>query len=207
MKFLQRLSTTLFICCLLLGCVTIEENYTFKYDGSGNLEYVIDMTELGEMLKGFESSDGDVQKDQKTNIDSMAQVISSMKGIKKVKTIEKEWIQKISFDFEDIDALNNALTVVSQKGSQWTKNGKAFTRTQTWVDPMPESDSEEGMNADDILEKMEYVVTVKTKKPVKLLKSESQLEIYQEKKKITVKSNTKEIKDNPNILTFSFKIK
>ncbi len=35
---------------LLVGCITIEENYTFKKDGSGSMEYVVDLSSFAELM-------------------------------------------------------------------------------------------------------------------------------------------------------------
>ncbi|MBK9535574.1 MAG: hypothetical protein IPO10_10485 [Flavobacteriales bacterium] len=48
----MRLSLRPLLAVILLmfftGCLTIEENYVFKKDGSGTMEYVVDLSEMGE---------------------------------------------------------------------------------------------------------------------------------------------------------------
>ena len=51
------------------GCITIEENYTFKKDGSGTMEYVLDMSEMGELIKSLEGAAG--EKDGKGSMGDM----------------------------------------------------------------------------------------------------------------------------------------
>ncbi|MBL7980739.1 MAG: hypothetical protein JNL52_02910 [Flavobacteriales bacterium] len=100
----------------LTGCLTIEENYNFKKNGSGTMEYVVDMSELGEMLKSFEalSEDKDKPKDDLGMLDlkDNLQKLSSLPGISKVKLKKEEWVQRISFKFNDLNALNSALNVL-----------------------------------------------------------------------------------------------
>jgi hypothetical protein len=100
----------------LTGCLTIEEHYTFKKNGSGTMEYVVDMSELGEMLKSFDALTEDKDKpkedlgmlDLKENLEKL----SSIPGISKVKLKKEEWVQRISFRFNDLSALNSALNVL-----------------------------------------------------------------------------------------------
>lgn len=54
---------------LLSGCLTIEEHYTFKKDGSGTMEYVMDMSEIGSMMDALGSSDqGEGGGDRKSTV-------------------------------------------------------------------------------------------------------------------------------------------
>lgn len=101
------------------GCITIEENYTFKKNGSGTMEYVVDMSQIGEMLKAFEDmGDGKGKEDKDAGLNQldMKEQVSALKnvpGIKKVKVNAKdEYVQKVSFAFADVNALNAALNVL-----------------------------------------------------------------------------------------------
>ena len=103
---------------LLSGCLTIEENYTFKKDGSGTLEYVVDMSAMMEMMKGFEAmADKKDKKDEGPGNMDMAEDMVKLKqipGIKKVK-VKKEkdgYVQRLSFRFADLAALNKALNTL-----------------------------------------------------------------------------------------------
>ncbi len=59
-RVLQKaLSWALLLFVLLMqGCLTIEENYTFKKDGSGTMEYVVDMSEMADLMKGLPGANG-----------------------------------------------------------------------------------------------------------------------------------------------------
>lgn len=104
------------------GCITIEENYTFKKDGSGTMTYVVDLTELGDMLKTM--GDMGVGKDEKDgemgamDLGGGKGALEKIGGITKVKLdTKKKWIQKLSFRFEDVNALNLALNVLMPDSS------------------------------------------------------------------------------------------
>ncbi|MBS1582439.1 MAG: hypothetical protein JST66_09595 [Bacteroidetes bacterium] len=104
---------------LATGCLTIEENYTFKKDGSGTMEYVVDLSAFSELMKSMEKmGDGKGGSDKEgfkalEMGDQVAQ-LKGLPGIKKVK-LKKEkddYVQRISFAFKDLTALNAALNVL-----------------------------------------------------------------------------------------------
>ncbi|TXI82438.1 MAG: hypothetical protein E6Q44_01990 [Flavobacteriales bacterium] len=118
------------------GCITIEENYTFKKNGSGTMEYVVDMSQIGEMLKAFEDmGDGKGKEDKDAGLNQldMKEQVSALKnvpGIKKVKLNNKDkYVQRVSFAFADLNALNAALNVLMEDSTdtqhtffQWEGN-------------------------------------------------------------------------------------
>jgi hypothetical protein len=130
----------LLIAVGLTGCLTIEENYTFKKDGSGTLEYVIDASELFKLMEGLpgkEKTDDDSGKSDMELQDKLAG-LRATKGISKVKLKEekKGAIQRVRFKFEDIAALNRALDVlmpdstgVQHERFKW--EGGTLVRTNT----------------------------------------------------------------------------
>lgn len=113
-----RLLAPLALLALITGCLTIEENYTFKKNGSGTMEYVVDLGALGELMKSMkEMGDKDAKKDGGMDELDLADEVDKLKsvpGIKKVKMKQEKdgFVQRISFSFKDIDALNGALNVL-----------------------------------------------------------------------------------------------
>lgn len=110
---LWRRGLVLLLPVLFVSCLTIEENYRFKKDGSGELEYVVDMSALGELLKSLEAL-GDGKKEQSAegpmDLKSDMDRLKKIPGISKVKLNTKEkYVQKLSFRFKDLSALNAAL--------------------------------------------------------------------------------------------------
>ncbi|MCW5897682.1 MAG: hypothetical protein KIT10_00300 [Flavobacteriales bacterium] len=114
-----RHSIALLGTVLLAGCLTIEEHYTFKKDGSGSMTYVVDMSGLGEMMNSFGDMGGTPQDDMGT-MDLSAEVgrLKTVPGVSKVKLdAKKKWVQKISFNFKDVTALNAALNELLKDSS------------------------------------------------------------------------------------------
>jgi hypothetical protein len=97
------------------SCLTIEENYTFKKDGSGSMEYIVDLSEMADLMKGLPGGsegkdDGATGMDLKDNLTKL----KALPGIRKVK-LKKEkdgFVQRLSFRFTDVTALNRALNTL-----------------------------------------------------------------------------------------------
>lgn len=170
---------------LFTGCLTIEENYVFKKDGSGALEYVVDLSEMGELMKSFEDADKDNKESGMGEFGTMdmsdeVAKLKTIPGIMKVKVNDKkEWVQRVSFSFKDLTALNAALNVLmpdSTGGSteffKWegdelvrTNNAHAYELGKGMADTASE-DEGEGEDGSDLdmsamLETMKYKYSFK----------------------------------------------
>lgn len=106
--------TLLALLLVLQGCLTIEENYSFKKDGSGSMEYVVDLSEMADLMKGLPGGKGKDDGIGKMDMFDDVERIKQVPGVKKVKLKkEKEgFIQRLSFQFKDLAALNGALNVL-----------------------------------------------------------------------------------------------
>ncbi len=176
---------TLFIG--LTGCITIEEQYAFKKNGSGTMTYVLDMSEMGEMMKSF--NDGKEKEDDGTgdmNITGHADALKTISGISKVKLDTKtKWVQKLSFTFADIGALNRALNTLMPDSARpdheffkW-ENGTLVRRTNNFVHNMSsamaseaateedgEVGEESGFDMSSMLGMMKYKYSFKFQQPI-----------------------------------------
>lgn len=99
------------------GCLTIEENYTFKKNGSGTMEYVVDMSAMAEMMKSMDTGDKkekDMGSPAAMGMEEQSKELKKLAGIKRVKLKQEDdgYLQRISFSFKDLDALNRALNVL-----------------------------------------------------------------------------------------------
>lgn len=172
---------------LLTGCLTIEEHYTFKKNGSGRMEYVVDLSEMGTLMEGFSTGLSEDGKDQGFGTMEMGPQVEALKvlpGISKVKLdTKKKWIQKISFAFKDVTALNSALNVLMRDSTgatheffQWegnslvrTNNRHAFELGSGLAKGEGEDetgDGEEGLDMGAMLETMKYKYSFKFASPV-----------------------------------------
>lgn len=130
------------------GCISIEENYTFKKNGSGTMEYVVDMSATKGLMDALDTGGEKTKKKKKEKNDSQiltgsearVKQLKQLEGIKKVKLKEEKDgdVERISFAFKDLDALNRALNVlmadstgVQQTFFRWEGNTLVRTNNQS----------------------------------------------------------------------------
>ncbi len=152
------------------GCITIEEHYTFKKNGSGTMEYVMDMSAMQGMMDALDTG-GEKAKKEKTDgpitgTEERIKQLKELEGVKRVKLKEEEdgYVQRISFAFKDLDALNRALNVlmadssgVQQAFFRW--EGNTLVRTNNQYAEKMGSDMTGGTDSTDLtsmLESMKY---------------------------------------------------
>ena len=167
---------------LLCGCLTIEENYTFKKNGSGTMEYVVDMSAMQDIMKSMDQ--GKADKDKQSDLNSPTAMgmeerqtqLKAIAGIKSVK-LKKEkdgYIQRMSFSFKDLASLNKALNVLmpDSSGVQHTFfhwEGNTLVRTNN--EHAEEMAADAGTDSDTtdlsaVLQSMHYKYSFKFKQPV-----------------------------------------
>lgn len=179
-----RTKAMLLLASLLLftGCITIEEQYTFRKNGSGSMTYVVDMSELGSMMESFSESGEAGSGMADVGAMDMSREVEALKvipGVGKVKLDgRKKWVQRISFDFKDVDALNAALNELMRDSSgvrqeffRW--EGTTLVRTNNrhayelgaglarGQDDGEEDEEEEALDMSMMLESMKYKYSFK----------------------------------------------
>ncbi len=105
--------------CMLTGCIVVEENYTFKKNGSGSMVYVMDMHEMMEQMgslmdmSGGEGGGENPFAGAAKGFKEQSEKLKTLTGVSKVKFEEdKKGIYKIAFNFKNIKALNDALNKI-----------------------------------------------------------------------------------------------
>jgi hypothetical protein len=110
----------LLLLVVFSSCLTIEEHYTFRGDGSGTMTYVVDMSGMGEMMDDLErmTKEAAGPEEPVMDLDEEAAALRLLPGISRVKVVSsKEWVRSVRFRFRDIDALNAALNVLMPDSS------------------------------------------------------------------------------------------
>jgi hypothetical protein len=177
-----RIALALSLTVLFAGCLTIEENYTFKPDGSGTMEYVVDMSEMAEPMKGLSSmTEGTSSDKNELQLGNYAVALKELPGIKRVKVKkEKEGsVQRLTFKFADLNALNAALNTIMPDSTgtradffHWEGNTlvRVNNRHAREVgNDMGENNNEDGSDstmATQILESMKYKYSFTFKRPI-----------------------------------------
>ncbi|MCB9170630.1 MAG: hypothetical protein H6597_07905 [Flavobacteriales bacterium] len=165
---------------LLTGCLTIEENYTFKKNGSGTMEYVVDLSAFAEMMESISKMGGseDAKDDEgPMPIGDQAQKLKDLPGIGKVKLNNKEkYIQRLSFKFANIEALNRALNVLlpdSSGGEQefWRWEGNTLVRRNNQHalelgEGMGKDEPSDSVDPTAFLESMHYKYSFTFQRPI-----------------------------------------
>lgn len=177
---LRRLAAFLLIV-LATGCITIEEHYTFKKNGSGTMEYVMDMSALAGLMDAFDQGSGKSKEKKNdgptgTGFDERAEQLKHVQGIKRVKQKNEEdgFIQRVSFAFQDLDALNRALNVLmpDSTGTQQTFfrwEGNTLVRTNNNYAKQLGGEMGDGADSTELsgmLESMKYKYSFKFAKQV-----------------------------------------
>lgn len=164
------------------GCLTIEEHYTFKKDGSGAMTYVVDMSEMGEMMDGISkvANEATGSEEPVMELDDEAAALKGLPGISKVKVSKgKEWVRSVTFRFKDISALNSALNVLmpDSTGRQHTffawegntlvrRNNRFASELAQSMGDMGKGDEDaaagdEGLDLGPVLGSMKYIYSFK----------------------------------------------
>ena len=207
------------ISLLVLGlssCITIEEHYAINKNGSGEMIFRIDMSEMAPLLKmaqemGDEKENQELPMDE-LNLNSFALSLRGVAGISDIQTREDKENLKMEFSckFQDLASLNRALNTIYSKGETpgthefFVKEGKALTRNHMsgfdFSEILGEMDEgEEAMGM--FMENMKYKIFFKTKKPIKVVYSGSQVSYLDKKhKEVELTSSFGELGEDLSIM-------
>lgn len=114
---MKRIFFLLLIPVFLFGsCITISETYTIRKDGSGKMEYKIDMSELYQMIRTFSDTTDVSQLDMGEVFETILPDLNEMEGIQHAKITGEadRYIYGVSFEFNNPEALNRALGLLME---------------------------------------------------------------------------------------------
>jgi hypothetical protein len=219
MKKLRILGVA-FALTFLSGCITIIEKYTINADGSGTMEYVIDMSEMYEMMASFSDS---AQEPESIELDKSLRdalpVLNTIDGISKVELTGdvSRYIAGIKFDFKNVQALNKALGVIlegeANTGTETqyvSLKGKTFTRFSLTSKDFNKEELLSSQELDEettkmMLESMKYQISITLEKPVK--KVTTLAHYTMEDNTVLIDSDFSQIFDNTEVLKTVIKTK
>lgn len=121
MKYLTKLLCLLCLSFFFTGCFEIFEEVDMNNDGSGKVLLTINGSQSKQNLKNYMQQDQiqGIKIPKRAEIDQeiarIEEVLKRVKGISNVNTSTdyEEFILKVSGDFTDVQALNNAINTVS----------------------------------------------------------------------------------------------
>ncbi len=112
------------LCLLLTGCLNITEEIFLEKNGSGRYVSTMDISKMKEMLdmvKAFAPDTAATKEIDVSKLDSIGDMMGDFSGIPGITNIKKEKkdenIYVVSFDFKDINALNEAMKRKNKKDS------------------------------------------------------------------------------------------
>ncbi|MEM6264810.1 MAG: hypothetical protein AAGI38_20020 [Bacteroidota bacterium] len=213
---MKKITLLLFplLCIVASSCITIEENYTFKKNGAGSLEYRIDMSEMSSLLNmAGENSENPMGEEM--SLDDLQEKVEGIKGITNVEAIEnkKDFIFGVRFDFADLNALNAGLNALLLENAEleepftfFEMDGKTLVRHHRLTKNMNTDDilgdDENAEYAMTLMESMKYNINYKFKKPIRVVYSPGNASFEDKKQKsLALSASFKELIDNPEMLS------
>ena len=203
---------------LLPGCITVYEKYNFKSNGSGTMEYIIDMSEFYQMMASFSDS----VNEQELQIDqSFSETAEGLKTLKDISNVQltgnsRDYIFGIRYDFANPAALNEAMAYILHNetaGKEYIKfSRKNITRYSLISDEfskekiigVEENEMDEGM-LKEIFEKMKYRISMDFSRPVKSVTTLAEYSI--DKNKLNVETTFNALLENNKVLETVIRLK
>jgi len=108
----MKLFKLIALVAIVASC-TVTQEFNFNNDFSGNYKMVFDMSSLMSMAGGEEEAEELLDKEAK---DSILLVYNNIDGISNTKVDSKDYVMTISYNFENLDALNIAIEQTSMAG-------------------------------------------------------------------------------------------
>ena len=200
----------LLVCTVMFtSCLNVTERIVFNKDGSGKVVTTVDMSEMMGMLSMFmpdslKESMGELDK----LMGSEVPAYKGMRGISNVSTFSnEEYVYNISYEFDDVDALNKAMAVSdgndalglgSETKFKFKKNRLCRTSKYTSDDsednPLSELGLGEGGETDDMMQFMNkptYTIVYELPKDTKKVKIKGQeaSDVDEDNKEVSIEYN------------------
>ncbi|MEZ4825452.1 MAG: hypothetical protein R3C61_04035 [Bacteroidia bacterium] len=201
----------------ITSCLTFEESYVFKKNGSGSMKYLIDMSEIASLMKLNAESDSSGDSES-LSFQDVADLLSGMDGISKVKVLDDEdkGFYGVSFDFAGITPLNQALNVLmgdeeNEDFTFFSFDGNVITHNHLLAtDALPPGmdDPETEEQVSGFLQQMKYKLNFSFASPVKVVYSGAESEITGKKDKaVSIETNFRTLLEDASTLNSSIVLK
>ncbi|MFK7921294.1 MAG: hypothetical protein AB8H47_05020 [Bacteroidia bacterium] len=210
---MRKFSPLLLILCLgLSSCLTITETYYFKKDGSGQMQFSVDFSEMEALLA---YADRESEKGGMEDL-SFVEVVKQLKqidGIYEVHLLDdpESYRWGVAYEFEHTVALNKALNIllvneqkevfhpfVEYHGQQFKSNhlmNKFVIR-----DKLAE-DERLAPLAEQLMKKMDYQINYEFERPIKVVYATQDVQLEGSKPKtLNLSASFWELEANQQIL-------
>ncbi len=203
----------IFLMLHLSSCLTFTETYTFNKNGSGSMEYTIDMSEISSLLSV--SSEDEESYKEVIPFAEITEGLQKINGISSVITEEdnENFVYNIGFKFSGLQPLNNAMNVILNNRKDedhifFVKEDNVITRKHLYSERFSlESilgEEESNAYAKAIFESVSYELKFEFKNSVKAVYSAADAEIGGKKNRlVNIKASLLDITDDNNVLNTS----
>ena len=210
MKLLKLLAVV-----LLFGSCSIAQEYYFNNDYSGNYKMTFDMSELMSLAGDEENGETEDLLDQHTK-DSLITANNALEGISNTQVSYNDYVMSMSYDFENLDALNAALAQ-SSLGEDMEDDPTASMLTNSSVEfsgkgkkltyMIPEFSTYDLEDSTLMyLDMIELKTTFNFERDVKSIDNASAI-IQESGKTVVIEGNFKEFAEGEKNLSTTFKLK
>lgn len=202
------------LVAFLSSCITVEEFYSFKADGSGSSSFKINMSEMKTMMESMGTQDDSQENSlEAMDFDAQKSVLEKVEGISNVQTNvdHQNYVFDISYDFANKEALNTAINVVfeTKDHTYFDYNKKKYEFSHPLPKTFEDTSKElEGDYMKAFLEKVKYdVVIVFKENSVKKVTSEAETTLSVDKKELVYSTNLSDMIESPEELNSVIKLK
>lgn len=210
---MRKFFPLLLIFCLgLSSCLTITETYYFKKDGSGQMQFSVDFSEMQALL---DYADRESEKGGMEDL-SFVEVVKQLKqidGIYEVKLLDdpESYRWGVAYEFEHTVALNKALHLLLIKDQKAVfhpfveYNGQQFKSNHLMNklvirDKLAE-DERLAPLAEQLMKQMEYKIHYEFERPIKVVYATQDVELVGAKAKtLDLSTSFWELEANQQIL-------
>jgi hypothetical protein len=213
---MKTIKSTVLILILALSSCTIVQEYHFNKDFSGTSKLSIDMGSFMEMMAGMDST-GNSIKNMRDSLnlvfDENAQKLKEF-GIKNIKLGWKDSsnIMFMTYDFDDLESLNQALNSANAQNVALTKSATGEPHTyfskkgKTLIYKGPKNDKESPKEMESMSEYYQYQLIFTFDRKVKKVDNPN-VTVSPDKKSVELKGNMLQIlrSDFNSDITFNLK--
>jgi hypothetical protein len=190
----------------MTACFDITEDITINKDGSGTYVSTTDASKLTEQLSMLAAMDttGEMMPKLKYSLDSSFSAnfgqYAAMSGVSKVKIdTSKEFVYKVTLDFNNIATLNAVINVDKKEDSQknlyaWSKGKLTRKESGIGMGEMGMEDEQQKEMAKSMLKDMKYKIVYHLPKKVKGI-TNKQATLSSDKKTVTLECSLLDIMD------------
>lgn len=215
-RILKLGAIAIFLAFALSSCLTIEDHYTLKANGSGTMKSIYDMSEMKGLMQMAMSESEEGNPMDEINFEDIAVGLRGMDGISNVSAVDDKeaYIFEVQFDFDNMEALNTALVALGRESneeslSQPSKN--TFSNKFKLPSALPLNDllgegGEEMEQAKMFLGQIKYKIFLDLQKPAQAIYAdENALVSFEDKagKKIQISTNFAELMKNSAVLDWT----